>query len=282
MTDEKKLEEAIAGQIKSFDGEIGIVIQGIKSKFRFAYNENRLMSTASAAKVFVLGALLELCEQNKISLDKMITFHREAVEEGSGILCHMSDGMKLCVKDVAMLMIILSDNTATNLLIDLVGGTKAIARHLERYEVKDCFVNRKISSDDAVTAKCNFADATAAGFADYLWKIKNGMILSPHYAAVFKDMMSRQFYKDMFGRKLPLKDYYDDPNEGSAELSNKTGFMTGIRTDVGYISIEGKGEYVYSVLINGCGDRSYAAANEASVLIAEIGLQFYKMICEQK
>lgn len=282
MSKEKEFWDRIESRVRGFSGETGIVIRGLENDFHFAYNEKKSMPTASAAKVFVLGTLLELCEQQKISLDQMMVLKKEDLTEGSGILLHMSPGMQLCVKDAAMLMIIVSDNTATNMLIDLVGGTETIRNHLECHGICHSSVNRKITDDPEIVSKSNFGDATAEDFAGYLWKIRNGEILSPSYALLVEDMMKRQLYKDMFGRKLPLTDYYDEPDSGRVELANKTGFVTGVRTDIGYIKIKGKGEYVYAVTTNGCKDLSYALSNEASVLISEIGLNFYRTVCSDK
>lgn len=282
MEEKNQVSEGMRARLSAFSGDAGIAVWGTDNGFCLEYQPHRQMSTASAAKLFILGTVLEQFEQKRLFPDTQLTVRREDIAGGSGILRHLTPGIRLSVRDLAVLMVILSDNTATNMLFDLLGGVEPVNRHLERYGVREARLNRKISDDDAVVAKSSFGEASAAGFADYLKKVLQGCVLGPDYRKSFQDILCRQQYKDMFPRKLPLEDFYDGPEADMIRLGNKTGFMTGIRSDVGFFQIPGKGEYVYAALTEGCSDKSYAADNEASVLIADIGREAFKMICAEK
>ncbi len=283
MEEKNQVSEGMRARLSAFSGDAGIAVWGTDNGFCLEYQPHRQMSTASAAKLFILGTVLEQFEQKRLFPDTQLTVRREDIAGGSGILRHLTPGIRLSVRDLAVLMVILSDNTATNMLIDLLGGAEPVNQHLKRYGVREARLNRKISDDDAVTAASSFGEASAAGFADYLKRMLQGCILGPDYQKSFRDILCRQQYKDMFPRRIPLADFYDKPGTAMIKLGNKTGFMTGIRSDVGFFEIPGKGEYVYAVLTEGCADKSYAAENEASVLIATVGQEVFRRICtEQK
>lgn len=278
MLDEKVFYEIIKPQMEGFSGRIGMVIRSLDDDFSFAYQQDQVFSTASTAKVFILGTLLELCQNGCLSLEQTYSLRDADKVDGSGLLYFLSQGVQLTIRDVAMLMIIISDNTATNVLMDLVGGEPVITEHLQRQDIKRSRVNRKISNDPDIVAKCNFGDATAGEFALYLLKMKRKEILSIEYTAIFWDIMSKQQYKNLFPTAMPLKDYYEDDRNGKVEVQNKTGFMEGIRADVGSIRIADNREFVYALLANECRDISYAPSNEAAVLFANLGRAFYEFV----
>ena len=83
----------------------------------------------------------------------------------------------------------------------------------------------------------------------------------------------------MFGRYLPLEDYFEEEDDGPYPiLMNKTGFMLGVRTDAGILVLPDGREYAYAVMINDSPDPTYALTNESAMLIAKIGRAFYEEV----
>lgn len=281
MTD-RELMEKIQTLCSAFSGRIGISIKGCDQEFTFSYQEKELMSSASVVKMFILGTFLEQCQQGDNALDTMAVLKEEEKKGGSGVLQYMRQGMQLSLADTATFMIILSDNTATNMMIDAVGGTEPVKHHLRKLGILRSSVNRKITDDPQLVASCNFGDVCAEDLAKYLWMMRKGMILDSSYTRIFFEIMNKQFYKDLFTRNMPLYDYYEDQIGQTVSVCSKTGFMEGIRTDAGLIHLPDGREYVYGITANDCRDLSFAPDNEAGLLFAKIGELFYQYVKDTK
>lgn len=273
-------EKRMAGLIGRASGTIGVSIRGIGNNFAYAYQEDLRLSTASTMKLMVLGALLEKCQKGEEQLGRFIEYREEERIGGSGILLDLTPGLRLSVRDAAVLMIVLSDNTATNMCIDLCGGVDAVNRHIERLGVRNCSINRKLGEESDDPSKRELSNTSARGFVDYLVAVRTGKALDEAYTKEFFDILRLQRYKDMFGRYLPLEDYFEEEEEGQLVLHNKTGFMLGVRTDAGILVLPDGREYAYAFMVNEAADPSYAVTNESAVFIAEAGKAFYESVCQ--
>ena len=255
--------------------KLGLSIEELNGDFKYHLNENELLSTASTMKLFVLGALLKKCERGEEDLNRLVTLKKENFYPGSGVLSYLSEGIKLTVKDLMTLMIILSDNSATNLCIDLVGGVNNVNEHIKECHVENATLNRKVYDRSPNPEKKKLAEVSAKAFTDYLRVIRNTDYFTKEYKDLFFKILSNQQFKDMFGRYLPLKDFYDD---GEIELMSKTGYDGGVRVDVGLIVLNDDREYAYALMINGAEDGSYSFDNKTHHMMAEIGKLFYDSI----
>lgn len=111
--------EAIAASVR---GDFGVVVEDLRGEHRFAVNENGVFPQASAIKIPILMELLRQAHVGKLDLETRLTIDAASKTPGSGVLFELSDGgSELSLADLAVVMIVLSDNTATNLLIDAVG-----------------------------------------------------------------------------------------------------------------------------------------------------------------
>ena len=109
--------DAIAGAHR---GVLGYSVSNLDTGERLSLRGDETFPTASLIKVPILVALYDLAEQKQLSLDDLITVLKIDQVPGSGVLQFMHPGMSLSLRDAAALMTILSDNTATNLILDKV------------------------------------------------------------------------------------------------------------------------------------------------------------------
>jgi beta-lactamase class A len=111
--------EEIAGGV---EGVLGVVVQDMDGEHRFAVNADKSFAQASAIKIPILMETLKQAHEGKLKLDDMHWVEKQYQVAGSGILGELgSRSTQMSVEDLCVLMIVLSDNTATNMLIDLVG-----------------------------------------------------------------------------------------------------------------------------------------------------------------
>lgn len=122
----KVLQQKTAAQLRQIvertRGVMGVVALDLTSGERFAINEDLVFPQASAIKIAIL---MEVCKQAQAGKFKFTDRRRIELQDkvgGSGVLLHLGNGtVELTIEDLCVLMIMVSDNTATNLLIDLVG-----------------------------------------------------------------------------------------------------------------------------------------------------------------
>ncbi|MCK5572812.1 MAG: serine hydrolase [Bacteroidetes bacterium] len=108
--------------VESAGGTIGVAAIDLTSGEWFTLNETFVFPQASAIKIPILMEVYRQADEGRFSLGETRTVRRTDQVGGSGILQFLGDGTsQLSIRDLCVLMIVLSDNTATNILIDLVG-----------------------------------------------------------------------------------------------------------------------------------------------------------------
>jgi len=111
----------LISEINKFKGESGVVIKDLESGWEFTYGKDKLFPSASLVKIPIMAASFLASCQGRISLDREIALKPSDKLTGSGILKAMPAGTTLNVERLIGLMIYDSDNTATNIITNLVG-----------------------------------------------------------------------------------------------------------------------------------------------------------------
>ncbi len=135
-----KFERRIADIAAGVDGVVGYLIVDQKSGDRIAHLERAVFPTASTIKLAIVYELFSQVEEGKLRLDETIALDRSKAVGGSGILFELGTPT-LSLGDYATLMVTLSDNTATNILIDRL-GMEPIARRMTALGFRDTKLRR--------------------------------------------------------------------------------------------------------------------------------------------
>ncbi len=117
----KLLKDRIEELCSDFDGRCGAYISVPHRDEVCSFNADRIFPSASTIKIPLLALLLKCGEEGLIDLDEKVPLDKGDVARGSGIIKYLSPDIALSLYDYAVLMIIVSDNTATNKIIDAVG-----------------------------------------------------------------------------------------------------------------------------------------------------------------
>ena len=143
---ESRLRE-IAAQSR---GVLGFAVLDLAGKDQFGLNQNHLFPTASAIKISVLMEVYRQAHQGKFSLMDTRRIERSDKTPGSGVLAELGDGsVQMSLYDLCVLMIVLSDNTATNMLIDLV-GMAAVNESLASLGLQHTRLRRRMMDTEAM------------------------------------------------------------------------------------------------------------------------------------
>lgn len=221
------------------------------------------VASASLVKVPLLVEVFHQAEHGALALDDPLVLLEADKQPGSGILQYLDAPHRLTVRDAATLMITLSDNTATNLLIDKVGirsvWERMEALGLPRTKLHSKTFLRATSVAMDSSEVYGLGVTTASEFARLLGLIHRGEAVSPEASAAMKEMLARQFYEEGIPRHLP----------GEVAVAHKTGALSDARHDCGIVD-EPSRPYVLCVLTTGNEDQGWRLDVEPHLLIADL------------
>lgn len=198
--------------------------------------------SASTIKIFVLGCLYDRAEQGKASLDEVLTYEDRHFVDGSGMIRSLGPGAKLRAGDVATLMIICSDNIATNMLIDYL-GLDTINAFIRSIGCGATTLHRRLASDNWGEP---LGTITPRDMGRFFALLARGELVSPAASAAMRAILRQQHYNAMLTGNLPP--YYTDAEESGADpdliyTASKSGSMDACRNDGGLVHTP-YGDYV--------------------------------------
>jgi beta-lactamase class A len=196
---------------------------------------------ASTIKAAILVALYQAVEDGRIELEREIAVEAVAKVPGSGVLSWMRDGLRLSVGDAAYLMIAISDNTASNLLIDLL-GMAAIQGTISDLGLRGTQLNRRFlgrAPDPGMPENWT----TAADLADLFAAIATDRAASPASCAAMRATLALQQHRDRIPRLLLESFAY----------AGKTGSLPALVHDAGLVTTP-RGTVALAVLTRGIAD----------------------------
>ncbi|MBP2626135.1 MAG: hypothetical protein H6Q68_846 [Firmicutes bacterium] len=227
----RKIEDILA----SYTGRWGIVIINKSTGKVLKINPDMVFPAASMIKVSIMYEIMKQAAVGSIDLDASLVVTNDVRVGGAGILQELRPDITMTVIELITLMIVLSDNTATNMLIDLI-GMDAVNRTMTDLGLKSTVLRRQMMDFEAAQAgKENHT--TAEDLALLFGIIESHQKLSPEYGTLMLDILKRQQVRD----KLPF--YL--PEE--TVLANKTGTLTGVEHDGGILFLP-SGSYIISIL----------------------------------
>jgi beta-lactamase class A len=115
------VEAEVAGLAEETGGIVGVAATQLSTGRHIGYREHELFPTASVIKLPLLVTLYEDAIAGRIDLSERVTYRDETKVAGSGVLQYLDDGLRPTLRDLSVLMMSVSDNTATDLLFDRVG-----------------------------------------------------------------------------------------------------------------------------------------------------------------
>lgn len=264
MDERLSLENRIDAELKSYDGLMGIYIDDLRGNV-IKINEYVKFETASTIKLFVLAALFDCIEKGELSLSDMLEYRQEHVIDGSGILSSMEVGTKLSIQNVATLMIIVSDNIATNMLIDFL-GVEQINDCIQRLGCENTVLHNRIDFEKY----SQLGTSTPADYASMWVRMAHGTLVSAKASEQMLEICRQQHYNSMLTKNLPP--YYLDPDNYDEEIiyvASKSGSMNACRNDGGIVSTP-YGKYVIVLFNKNFSDSQYYPDHPATVFGSKV------------
>lgn len=254
-----ELRRAVQSLAEACGGTFSVSVRNINNAFDFALNDGFRMGSASTIKVPIIVEALRQARDGQLSLDAEYRVSAEQRCPGSGVITHMHEGLIVTLLDLLTLMIITSDNTATNICIDIV-GMENVNEMLSGFGYNGMLLNRKMYDWEALSqGRDNWI--VAREMTDLLVKIARGEAIGPEYDNMILSIMRKQLYSDVLGLLLP---------EGV--LANKTGSVNTVVHDCGVVT---NAEFSYAIAVL---TADVPQSGEARVAIGRISRLVYDAV----
>jgi beta-lactamase class A len=190
---------------------------------------------------------------------------------GSGILRDFQPGLQPTLRDLAMMMIIVSDNGATNLLLDRVGGPARVNATMRELGLPSIVVHRRIAFGEIATAG-DLAEAAPGDLMRLAASLAREELISPEASRAMLAILGRQRYLEQAPRFVAYRPYAGDSGKRQAiGVFNKTGMIGGLRADTGIIALGPEVKIAYSVVNDTGDDDTYRNEHPADITNALIG-----------
>lgn len=273
-----QLQQELAAIVATHHGKVALFAENLKTGQTVGIDPDQVVQTASVIKLTILYEAMEQVREGKTHLDDKIVLKKTDQVPGSGILMFFDTPLTITLKDALTMMVIMSDNTATNLAIDHLGLSNIDAR-IEKLGLKNTYLYKKVfrpaegpmPEDQKIYG---LGKTTPREMAEVMKKIVTCDLAEPGLSSTPQDpalcevamhMLTNQFYRDGVPRYI---EGLDSTEAGSA-IANKTGALDAVRNDVAAISSK-DGLLILSIFTYDNQDHSWESDNEGEVTIAKL------------
>jgi beta-lactamase class A len=258
---------------RAYGGHAGVMAKNLDTGEVVAFNAGERFPTASVIKLPVMAAFFGMVDKKEIDPGMRIILTREDKKGGSGILQNLDADTNLSLLDAVRLMIVLSDNTATNLVLDRLAPDhearmKKVNDFLLSTGLKDTRILNRLYSlstkqQTPEAIRYGIGVSTPADMVQLLEKLHSRKLAEPSTCDQMLEILKQQFYGNMIPRLLP--------REGlkTFAVANKTGFVNETKVDVALI-LSDRVKLAVAIFIDKNPDHRDIPDNNALVLAAKI------------
>ena len=221
-----KLEKSIVDVDRSLDGVMGVAILDLTDGHRYLLHANDVYPQASSIKICVLAELYRQAQQSKLKLTDLYTVNAKDLVQDSDIMGGLTPGVtQITLRDLATMMVAVSDNSATNVLIDRV-GMENVNAFLTSQGLTQTRLQRKMM-DVKAAAEGRENISTPSEMMKLLQSIYQGQVLNKEMTEDFFKILST--HKDSWiPRNLP----------DGLKIADKPGALEGVRNDSGVVFVD--------------------------------------------
>lgn len=264
------LPDALKSRIGDFPGTVSLYARNLDTGATIGIRESDPVRTASTIKLPILLAVFGAVARGQAKWTDPLTVTAAEKVSGSGIIAsELSDGVQLSLRDAVNLMMVLSDNTATNLILERFGADSVNA-YLDKLGLKTTRSMRKILGANAErrglsaagklpeNQKYGIGVSTPRDMVAILEKLDRGEIVSPEASQQILDIMRRCQDGNGIRRRF-----------AGLRIVNKTGALDALRSDVGIVYSPG-GKIAMAITVDGIPKPDWSPDNPGLLMIADL------------
>ncbi len=256
------LDEKIKAEVNNFSGKVWIYAKNLDTGKDYGLRSDEQVRTASTIKLPIMTEVFHQIASGKISWTDEFTLTKANKQAGSGTLGELSDGTKIDLKSATNLMIVVSDNTATNLILDKL-SSNSVNAFIESLGLKNTKSLRKIGGggdakayDEPLNKLFGIGVSTPKDMAKLLEMLERGEVVSKEASAEMLAILKRQQYTDGIGRNTL----------DTVPVASKSGALDRLRSDVGIVYTR-RGRIVMAITVDDMPVIHYSMDNAGNELI---------------
>lgn len=263
--------EQIHSLEKAIGGRIGIMAKNLRTGDTLAYKSEEKFPTASVIKVPIMAEYFYQLAEGKVKPTQKMKLNGSNKWGGSGLYQFFFGETKHQLIDAVMMMIAISDNTATNLVIDALGSTHeeklaAVNERMKSLGLKDTRLLNKLMSwatktDSPESIRYGIGVTTPADMVLLLEKMYRHELVDSASSETMIDLMLKQEYNDLIPRFLPFE------STPGLKVAHKGGSVTAVRNDVGLI-LSLKADIAIAIFCDQIQDRRECSENDGVMAAA--------------
>ena len=268
------LEQSIAGLASIPVGRVGVCAETIDGRHLIEINADEIFPAASSIKMYVLYALLSAAEAGKLTLDERIEFTPGVAKPGSGVLFHLDPGLQPTLKDLATLMMMISDNTALMMLTEYL-GLDTINAEIDQLGLEHTRFGDWSRFESTYADSMLFGQATPREYVHFLLRMRTGALISTASQEIFWDTLRIQKYIEPLRKFLPASPWAREFGlPETVWVASKSGLLDDCATESGFIKVH-DGGWAISIMVK---DLPEIASNPeiGESLVSAISLRIYQ------
>ena len=269
--------ESLADRVRAltgpFKGTVALYAKNLRTGREFGLAADTRVRTASTIKLPILCALESLVATGRVKWNERIALEASDKVTGSGVLGSLEDGTDLTIRNLAILMIIASDNTATNLITDRITAD-AVNEYLDSIGLTATRFNRKVRGDGSTLAepsgwsraglleenrKYGLGVSTPREMVRLLEMLEAGKIVTAAASKDILDILARQQVRDGIARHAAE----------DLRVASKSGALDALRSDVGIVYSKG-GPIALAITVDDMPATDYSPDNAGNTLIWQL------------
>lgn len=256
---DKKLQKKIETLVQEFQGDIGVYVKDIKKNKIVAINSDSVFPTASMVKIPILIGVMDKIEKGELEYHQELIYKDSLLYEGVDILGSFKTDEKTELSKLMMLMLTMSDNTASLWLQSLAGNGSRINEILDSLGFRNTRVNSRTPGRDEFRNLYGWGQTTPREMAELVEKIYKHEVISEKASNKMMRLLGRNYWDEQALSAIPP----------TVQVFSKNGAVNASRSEVLLVNAPHT-PYVFCIMTKNNKDESWNSNNEAWVLIRKI------------
>lgn len=255
----KHLQKQIEELIKGFNGDIGVYVKSLKTNKIVSINADTIFPTASMIKIPLLIGVMDKINKGALQYHQNLIYKDSLLYAGVDILGSFKNNEQIELSKVMMLMLTMSDNTASLWLQSLAGGGKRINEILDSLGFKNTRVNSRTPGREMYRTQYGWGQTTPNEMATLYEKIYKGEVINDSASQKMLRLMGRDYWDEEAISQIPSTIFVAAKSGAVDETRNET-----------LLVMAPKNPYIFSIYTKNNKDKSWKENNEAWVLTRKI------------
>jgi beta-lactamase class A len=256
---DKKLQRQIEALVQGFNGDVGVYVKDLRKGKTVAINADTVFPTASVVKVPILVGVIDKISRGELKYHGELQYRDSLLYAGVDILGSFKQDEKIELSKVMMLMLTMSDNTASLWLQSLAGTGTRINQIMDSLGLPNTKVNSRTPGREAIRSVYGWGQTSPREMAILFERIYRGEVVSRAASDEMLRLLGREYWDE--GAKSQVPPY--------VATFSKTGAVDQTRNEI--LLVRGKkSEYLFSFFTKNNKDTSWTNNNEAWVLMRKI------------